>query len=938
MAQTYKTRYGIDFDADWPDTMIDLLCWKKWREYPFNQVKYAADECFLKAATALLTPDQFVISRWTEEHAHDWTYEDFIITWGCASSSKAQPLDAAVITPSGVRQMGDIRLGDKVIAQDGAAAAVVKTHDVGMQEEYRVIFSDGTSTLCAGSHLWEVRPRRTSPTGCSRVVSAEWLSKCAEPGRYSIPLCAPVQFEAQPIQIDPYVMGALLGDGSFGGSAGNWVIRFSSADEDIVTHFRGRLEPGYRLNVIPGKPQDHCLVREGSRGRMPNKYIRALKTYGLWAKCSPEKHIPSEYLHNTEQVRRDILAGLLDTDGGVSAGGAVTYSTTSDRLVQDVIWLVQSLGGMARCSTHKSGYRKDGAYIKCRPAHVLNIALYGVEELFRCQRKGERAARRSTRGTARRYISRTERTGRRVPMKCITIDRERGLYLTDSFIATHNSNDYGLLTLMDWAVDPSETISVLASTTKAMLKVRSFESVTRYFKQLKANRQYAIPGLIAKSLTAIINDESEDETATEKASIRGVAVAEGTEEEANSKLRGAHLPYVRLVLDELSQMRAAAMSVRTNMAIGARNFKVVGLTNIDSFYDLAGQYSTPLDGWGSVGPDTHFWRTQWGIVRRHDGTLSPAITEPDGDKKYPHLLTKKVLDQIVAQEGGNWDAPQIWTMIRAWPPAEGKKQVVMTEAEIASWHMHEDGVIWGNKAPVVIGGLDPAFVSGGDNCILQLAEAGWTQGGGFVIRFLDTHRLKIEASTGEPAIYQIVRQVKEHAFASGLQPENLAVDDSGTQSVADVIDREWAPGCMRVSFGAKPDDSPVSEVNPQPQSKRYRDMATALWYSMREYGSHDQIRRLPVVAGRQFSLRGLEKSSIPIQLISKAKLKKLIHTSPDEGDACALALCIPRYRMGIYPGATTERRSGLYGASFSTDIARRYDLDGAGTGYSTPGI
>ena len=48
-----------------------------------------------------------------------------------------------------------------------------------------------------------------------------------------------------------------------------------------------------------------------------------------------DKHIPQAYLRASEAQRRDLLAGLLDTDGTVLPSGAVQLATTSERLVRD---------------------------------------------------------------------------------------------------------------------------------------------------------------------------------------------------------------------------------------------------------------------------------------------------------------------------------------------------------------------------------------------------------------------------------------------------------------------------------------------------------------------------------------------------------------------------------------------------------------------------
>src|SRR5260370_3998654 len=57
-----------------------------------------------------------------------------------------------------------------------------------------------------------------------------------------------------------------------------------------------------------------------------------------------DKHIPTVYLRASEQQRRSLLAGLLDTDGTVNRDGATEFTTTSLQLAQDMYELIGSLG------------------------------------------------------------------------------------------------------------------------------------------------------------------------------------------------------------------------------------------------------------------------------------------------------------------------------------------------------------------------------------------------------------------------------------------------------------------------------------------------------------------------------------------------------------------------------------------------------------------
>ena len=513
--------------------------------------------------------------------------------------------------------------------------------------------------------------------------------------------------------------------------------------------------------------------------------------------------------------------------------------------------------------------------------------------------------------------------------------------------ASSKSNDYGLFVYLDWLTDPTQTVTIMASTTVKMLQMRSFESTLRYFKLMQANPRWSFPGKEHRQRLAIVNKDEADrggEDVSVKPSIIGVAVAQGTLEEARAKLQGAHLPYVRLIADELSAMPEAVTDARHNLSIGAVDFRFFGLCNPDSIYDLACRHSVPIDGWASVDVNTDSWRTKWGKVRHHDGFKSPAVLEEDGSTKYPFLIGKPHIDRIVAEHDGNEDAPAIWTMVRGWPPPQGMDRTVMSETFVRQFGLHDPVEAWSTE-PTYIAGLDPAFSSGGDKCILQIARVGLDVNGLQVIEFLDPLQLKLEASSPRPITYQISDQVLDKRDELDFDLRLLAVDDSGTQSVADVIEMEaqlryarFQP-VLRVVSSARASESPVSPNNLTPAKDFYANRITELWYQVAEYGRRRQLRRLPVEAGKQFCLRRVvEQSKRYRRLEGKEDFKKRLKHSPDEADAVAYVIEALRTGLGLMPGASKAKPTGDAPGSFSAwdfNLVKRYN--NLASSYLTPG-
>lgn len=67
---------------------------------------------------------------------------------------KAQPLYSKVLTHNGFVNMGDVKVGMKVMGEDGKPYEVLGVYPQGKKKIYSLHFSDGSSCECCGSHLW----------------------------------------------------------------------------------------------------------------------------------------------------------------------------------------------------------------------------------------------------------------------------------------------------------------------------------------------------------------------------------------------------------------------------------------------------------------------------------------------------------------------------------------------------------------------------------------------------------------------------------------------------------------------------------------------------------------------------------------------------------------------------------------------------------------
>lgn len=359
---------------------------------------------------------------------------------------RAQPVDRAVMTPTGWRRIGSLQVGDLVTGSNGRPTPVLGVYPQGERDVFRVTAQDGASTLACGEHLWTVRTIDDRRRGTSRTLQTSEMVgnlRRMHARRYELPVVGPVEMEAQDVPIDPYALGLLLGDGCITTAT---TPSFTSTDPELVDELERRL-PGIELKH-KGR-YDYVLRHvDGGRGglRTANPVTTVIRQLGLAHTTSSTKFVPVVYLHNSREVRLAVLQGLLDTDGGpVAQRGRtcrVQYTTTSQRLRDDVTYLVRSLGGVAYARTRPAAGRKPGhangrdvGYV--HDAHVLDIRLPAGVQPFRLSRK---VAKYDLAGGGRpmRFVESIEPAGRSETV-CISVGAQDSLYVTDDFIVTHNT-------------------------------------------------------------------------------------------------------------------------------------------------------------------------------------------------------------------------------------------------------------------------------------------------------------------------------------------------------------------------------------------------------------------------------------------------------------------------------------------------------------------
>ncbi len=388
-----------------------------------------------------------------------------VLYGGAAGGGKALSVSTPIPTPAGWITMGEVKVGDQVLDENGKPCNVIAATDVMYGRPcYRIVFDDGTEVIADANHQWltstvssrqsEARSKRADerrslglnvktgkPIDNPQYVrfqthlnihhTVKTTSEIAETVRtdkqgnrinHAVEVPKPLRLPEADLPIHPYLLGLWLGDG--GTLQG-------------CLYFPPDKEPC--LKVIESLGYSWHFGENGS-----NKTARRVWVDGLHAILDKvnllgQKHIPVQYLRASYEQRLELLKGLMDSDGTCCASsGKSSFSNVNKRLIDDVYELACTLGFKpwirihheAGCS-EKHGYNMQTAY---------EVGVTTSTPIFHLERKRSRQIKEE-RGTQRwRYIVSVEPV-ESVPVRCIQVDSPSSLFLVaKSFIPTHNSH------------------------------------------------------------------------------------------------------------------------------------------------------------------------------------------------------------------------------------------------------------------------------------------------------------------------------------------------------------------------------------------------------------------------------------------------------------------------------------------------------------------
>ena len=117
---------------------------------------YGSDGIVFRTITdEIPTPDQLNI----EEEVKSWFYQSSgaILVCGPTGSGKALHIDTLIPTPTGMKRVGEIKIGDKIYDKDKNLTEVLDIHQASRKDKlYKITLENGEVFKASGPHEWVV--------------------------------------------------------------------------------------------------------------------------------------------------------------------------------------------------------------------------------------------------------------------------------------------------------------------------------------------------------------------------------------------------------------------------------------------------------------------------------------------------------------------------------------------------------------------------------------------------------------------------------------------------------------------------------------------------------------------------------------------------------------------------------------------------------------
>lgn len=344
---------------------------------------------------------------------------------GAPGDGKCHSKGTEILMSDGsIKNVEDIRINDYVMGPNSRPRKVLNVSN-GRDELYEIMPTKGEPYKVTKNHILALKLNHHGVEKDILISVEDFLKKpqwfkerCKQ---YSVG----IEFNEQEITLEPYFLGIWLGDGA------KSCQRITNGDNEIIEYLEEYSKKiGMKLTSVTNTIS-YDISNGQNGGSIKNQVIEELKKLNL----IHNKHIPNNYMLNLKEIRLQLLAGLIDSDGENNHNSAY-ITQKSQKLSNDICFLARSLGFASyTVKTIKHCVKPDGTKVK---GTYYRTSILGDLSIIPTKVKHKQFYKR-------KHVKNVLRCSIKIT-KCKVPEEYYGfevtgdkLYVMGSFVVTHNS-------------------------------------------------------------------------------------------------------------------------------------------------------------------------------------------------------------------------------------------------------------------------------------------------------------------------------------------------------------------------------------------------------------------------------------------------------------------------------------------------------------------
>lgn len=335
------------------------------------------------------------------KYTSGWMPGQMITVGARTGVGKALDIQTPIPTPSGWKTMGELKIGDSILGQNGVPTQVIETTPIQYKRDcYRITFHNGKTIIADKDHRWVTETkdeRRKNKKGQVRTTQdiIDTLYTDNDDINHYIKSSQPLLLPEKDLLIDPYLFG--------------WFISSKNKNDDGSFTFYGdeySIEDYYLFKLLDEKNYQYHITSNNNNYSFNVFFDDDYFSFF-------DGRIPISFLRGSVNQRQRLLQGMIDFKGIVIGNGKDTVLNFLDEsLADDVAELISSLGYIVYQDKYFSFDEK-------RHNKVIHVVSYNFSESYFS-------------------IVSVDRVDS-VPVRCIQVDNDDHMYLAGDFIPTHNT-------------------------------------------------------------------------------------------------------------------------------------------------------------------------------------------------------------------------------------------------------------------------------------------------------------------------------------------------------------------------------------------------------------------------------------------------------------------------------------------------------------------